>query len=90
MTNKLNFNEHISVLCAKVGKQLNALQRLKQSLDEASRLAIYKSFIMSNFYFCPVVWMFTLKKALSNLVDIQRRALRFVLCDYSSSYDELL
>ena len=27
---------------------------------------------------------------MSNLVDIQRRALRFVLCDYSSSYDELL
>ena len=51
--NKLNFNDHIYTLCAKAGKQLNALQRLSKSLDKDSKLAIYKSFIMSNFNFCP-------------------------------------
>ena len=87
---KLNFNSHVSNMCNKAGRQLNVLQRLKGSLDYASRLSIYKSLIMSNFNYCPVVWMFTSKSSLSKLEDIQRRALRFVLDDYTSDYHELL
>ena len=68
----------------KAGRQLNALQRLKGSLDKNSRMAIYKSFIMSNFNYCPLVWMFTIKTSLSKLENIQKRALRFVLDDYQS------
>ena len=85
---KLNFNSHVSNMCNKAGRQLNVLQRLKGSLDYASRLSIYKSFIMSNY--CPVVWMFTSKSSLTTLGNIQRRALRFVLDDYTSDYHELL
>ena len=70
-------------------RQLNVLQRLKGSLDYASRLPIYMSFIMSNFNYCPVVWMFTSKSSLSKLEDIQKRALRFVLNDCTSDYHEL-
>ena len=42
------------------------------------------------FNFCPVVWVFTSKSSLNKLEDIQRRALRFVLCDYDSYYENLL
>ena len=56
---QLNFNIHVSNMCNKASRQLNVLQRLKGSLDYSSRLSIYKSFIMSNFNYCPVVWMFT-------------------------------
>ena len=45
---------------------------------------------MSNFNYCPVVWMFTSKSSLSNLEGIQKRALRFLLGDYTSDYVELL
>ena len=87
---KLHFNSHVSNMCNKAGRQLNVLQRLKGSLDYASRLSIYKNFIMSNFNYCPVVWMFTSKSSLSKLEDIQKRALRFVLDDYESDYNGLL
>ena len=87
---QLNFNVHVSNMCNKAGRQLNVLQRLKGSLDYSSRLSIYKSFIMSNFNYCPVVWMFTSKYSLSKLEGIQKRALRFVLDDYTSDYVELL
>ena len=86
---KLNFKSHVSNMCNKAGRQFNVLQRLEGSLDYANRLSIYKSFIMSNFNYCPVVWMFTSKSSLSKLEDIQRRALRFVLDDYTSDYHEL-
>ena len=46
---KLSFDGHVSNMCIKARKQLNALQHLKGSLDQDSRMVIYKSFIMSNF-----------------------------------------
>ena len=88
--NKLNFTEHISDVCIKAGQQLNILQRLKKVLDYKSRMVIYKSFIMSNFNYCPIVWIFTCKKSLDRIEDIKKRALRFVLDDYWSSCHDLL
>ena len=87
---RLTFDGHVSNMCIKAGRQLNALQRLKGSLDKNSRMAIYTSFIMSDFNYCPLVWMFTSKTSLSKLENIQKRALRFVLDDYQSGYTELL
>ena len=87
---KLNFTEHISDVCTKAGRQLNILQRLKKVLDNKSLMAIYKSFIMSNFIFCPIVWLFTCNKSLDRIENIQNRALRFVLDDYESGYHDLL
>ena len=87
---KLNFSEHISNVCIKAGRQLNVLQRLKRVLDYKSRMAIYNSFVMSNFNYCPIVWMFTSKKSLEKIENIQKRALRFVLNDYQSNYHDLL
>ena len=46
---KFNFNSHVSNMCNKAGRQLNVLQRLKGSLDCASRLSIYKSFYCVEF-----------------------------------------
>ena len=60
------------------------------SLDQDSRMAIYKSFIMYNFNYCPLIWMFTSKTSLSKLENIQNRALGFVLNDYQSGYTDLL
>ena len=37
--NRLTFDGHVSSMCIKAGKQLNALQRLKGSLDQDSRMA---------------------------------------------------
>ena len=88
---RLTFDGHISNICIKAGRQLNVIQRLKGSLDQDSRMAIYKSFIMSNFNYCPLIWMFTSKTSLSKLENIQKLALRwFVLDGYQSGYTDLL
>ena len=51
---QLSFNAIDERICAKASRQVNALQRLTGVLDYESRLAIYKSFIMSNFDYCPI------------------------------------
>ena len=86
----LKFDKHIAYLCAKAGRQLNVLQRLKGSPDYSSRLTIYKTFIMSNFNYCPIFWMFSSKRSFTAIENIQKRALRFVLNDYTSRFQELL
>ena len=88
---KLNFTEHISDVCIKTDRQLNVLRRLKRVLDYKSRMTIYKSFVTSNFNYCPIVWMFTIpRNRLTESKKNQKRALRFVLNDYQSNYHDLL
>ena len=87
---QLNFDVHVSNMWNKAGRQLNILQRLNGSLDYSSRLSVYKSFIMSNFNYCLVLWMFISKCPLSKIEGIQMRRLRFVLDDCTSDYVELL
>ena len=45
---------------------------------------------MSNFNYCPLIWIFINKTSLSKLENDQKRALRFVLDDYQSGYTDLL
>ena len=51
---QLSFNAHVDRICTKASRQISALQQLTCVLDYESRLAIYKSFIMSNFDNCPI------------------------------------
>ena len=54
---KLNFNLYISKICKSAANQLNALIRLKQFLSFHSKEVLINSYIISNFNYCPLVWM---------------------------------
>ena len=90
LDNRLKFNKHISSLSIKASRQINALKRIFNYLDENCRILIFKSFISSNFSYCPVSWMFSGKTNLNKLEKLQERALRFVFRDTTSPYDSLL
>ena len=86
---KLNFNLHIDKICLKSANQLNALVRLKRFLGNEERKVLINSFVLSNFNYCPLVWMLTSTKSLHKMEAIQERVLRFMLNDYESSYEDL-
>ncbi len=46
---RLTFNEHMNIICSNAAKQLNAIKRLQCNLDKESKLAIYRSYILSNY-----------------------------------------
>jgi ribonuclease P/MRP protein subunit RPP40 len=87
---RLNFNDHVTILCRKAARQLNCLKRVSKNLTSEVRLKIYYSFIFSNFNFCPLVWHFCSKKSTQKLEKINERALRIVFNDHGSTYTELL
>ena len=74
----------------KAVQQLNILKRIGRNLCKLSKLAIFHTFILSNFNFCPLSWHFCSVANTKKIEKIQERALRYVYCDYTSSYDELL
>ena len=86
----LNFDKQIKNMCMKAARQLNVLQRLSKFLSVETRLLIFKSFIQSNFNYCPLVWHFCSKANTEKLEKLQYRALRIVFNDYISSYESLL
>ena len=55
---RLCFLQHISVCYKKAAKQLIALTFISKHLNINSHMAIYNSFIMRRFNYCPLLWHF--------------------------------
>ena len=88
--NKLNFNEHILKLCKWVNQKLHALARISRYLDSRKLRIIMKTFIDSQFNYCPLTWMFH-SRALNNKINkIHERALRIVYKNSNLCFQELL
>ncbi len=87
---QLNFNNHVSNICTKAGRNLNALKRVAKHLPTSVKLLLYKTYITCHFNFCPLVWHFCGVSNTKKLEKLQYRALKFVFDDYESDYEALL
>ena len=54
----LTFDTHIANICKKAARHLAVLKRFGHLLTRQGKLAIFKSFITSNFNYCPLIWHF--------------------------------
>ena len=86
----LNFNSHLAKLCKKVGQKVTALARIVKLLPFSKRRIILKTFIESQFSYCPLVWMFCSKQMNRKINHVHERALRLVYRDFNSTFEELL
>ena len=85
LASQLKFNNHVSQICRKAARQINALKRLSKFLNCESRMAIFRSFIMPNCNYCCLVWHACGAKNTKKLEKLQERALRFVYKDRTST-----
>ena len=90
LDSQLKFSNHVNQICQKAARQINAQKRLSKFLNFESRMAIFRSIIMSNFNYCCLVWHACGAKNTKKLDKLQERALRFVYKDRTSTYDQLL
>ena len=94
--NKLNFNLHISKICKSTtsnsANQLNTLIRLTQFLSFHAKEVLINSYIISNFNYCPFVWMFSSTQSLNKIEPLQNLCNSFTLLhdDFEASYEDLL
>ena len=88
--NKLSMRNHIKHICTQASNNLYALARISHYFDEQKRIILMKSFVISQFNYCPIVWMYCQRKS-NNLINrIHERALRIAYNDYTSDFNHLL
>ena len=88
--NKLTFKPHVANLCYKASQKLHALSRVGNYMNFSQRKLIMNSFILAQFGYCPLVWMFHSRGLNNRINKIHERSLRIVYQDHKSSFEELL
>ena len=87
---ELNFENHISNICNKVSKKLNALGRMAGYITFEKRRMLFKAFIESQFNYCPLIWMLHSRTMNNKINCLHERSFRIVYSDHSSTFEELL
>ena len=90
--------KHIKNICKKAGNKLNDLARIAKYIVLSKLLFIVKyyckllmkSFVISQFNYCPIIWMYCQRESNNLINKIHERALRIAYGDYESTFDALL
>ena len=56
--NELTFDCHVSDMCKKANRKINALARIAPFININKRRILMNSFFRSQFNYCPLIWMF--------------------------------
>ena len=86
----LSFKNHISSLCKKANGGIRCLYRIRKFLNFEQSKLLSNSYIISNFNYAPIIWMFCNKTSNSMITNTHKRALRAITNDYVKDYYELL
>ena len=88
---KLNFKQHVNMVCTtKASQKLHALARASTYMPKEKTRTVMRAFVMSQFSYCPLIWMFHDRRVNAKINHIHERALRIADHDRTSSFEELL
>ena len=86
----LTFENHINNICKRASQKLNAPARVAPYMNMQKKRIIMKSFVTSQFGYCPLIWMFHSRRLNNKINSIHERALRITYQDHISTFQELL
>ena len=86
----LDFEEHITSILKKGNNKLYALMRIKKYLSKDKLKLIMKTFIESQFNYCPLVWMCHSRDLNRKINKLHERALRLVYQEKKMTFEQLL
>ena len=87
---KLTFNEHVTNLVTKGNQKLHALARISKFFCEDKLKLMMRTFIESQFNYCPLVWMFHSRILNEKINKLHERALRLVYKNDNLTFQQLL
>ena len=86
----IQFDEHVKNILKRAGSKLTALARMSNVLTFSKLRLLLKSFVQSQFAYCPLIWMFCSRTLNNRINKLQERALRILYKDDISTFAELL
>ena len=87
---ELKFDLHIDNICKQANKKVCCLYRIRRFLNVDNAQRLCNAFVLSNFNYCPLIWMFCNKTLDGKINTVHKRALRAVTRDYNNSLEELI
>ena len=88
--NKLNFNNHLQKILKKANQKVHVLARITPYMSIPKRKLLMNSFFISQFNYCPLVWMCHSRLMNNKINRLHEKCLRIVYSDKTSSFEELL
>ena len=85
----LSFKTHLDSLCKKASQKLHALARISKFMDTEKIVLMMNTFVMSQFSYCPLIWMFHDRRINDKVNKIRERALRIAYKDKHSCVESL-
>ena len=86
----LDFSEHITSLLKEGNQKLHALMRISKYLTKDKLRLIMKTFIESQFNYCPLLWMYHSRGLNQKINKLHERTLRVVYNNSDLTFEELL
>ena len=87
----INFKSHVNQLCRKAGQKLHALARISNYIHIGKlKIMMMNTCIISQFSYCPLIWMFHDRSVNKKISRIHEKALRIAYKDSCSSYEDML
>ena len=86
----LTFKKHVQYLCKKASNKTKALLRIRPFLNTLTAKRLFEAFILSNFNYCPLIWMYGCKSNNVLINKIHKRALSTVYLKFDTSLEALL
>ena len=74
----------------KARQKLSALSRVNLFMDLSKRCVLLNAFFISQFSYCPLVWMFYSREKNNKINQIHERWLRIIYSDNKSTFYEFL
>ena len=87
--NKLNFDNHVKNICSNAGRKL-VLRRMVKFLSFDKKRLLLKTFVESQFAYCPLIWMLHSRKSNNRINRLHERAIRLIYNDHTSTFESLL
>ena len=86
---RLNWKEHISLICSKLSKCIAIIYKAKQLLDKESLVMLYDSLFVPYLTYCSEIWGNTYKTNINCVYLLQKKVLRIV-CNVDYRYHSIL
>ena len=81
------YKKHAKILCKKASQKLHALTRISIYMEHEKLKLLMKAFVMSQFSYCPLIWMFHDRNLNNKINRIHERVLRIAYKDNVSSFE---